>query len=97
MAAKPVDPDHTVMVAVDPQWNNATRRLPEGTPDSPGLLNHAVLSCKLSIAKQKSEETRRRPDVTWSPRAIVTMKKTVISRLALTCPLKRRKPGRQRH
>lgn len=38
-ATKPVDPAQPVMVAGDPQWNNAARRLREGIPVGPGLLN----------------------------------------------------------
>src|SRR5215468_7405436 len=36
---KPVDPAQPVMVAGDPQWNNAAQRLREGIPVGPGLLN----------------------------------------------------------
>jgi LDH2 family malate/lactate/ureidoglycolate dehydrogenase len=35
----PVDPAQPVMVAGDPQWNNAERRMREGIPVGPGLLN----------------------------------------------------------
>ena len=38
-ATKPVDPRQPVMVAGDPQWNNAKQRLQEGIPVGPGLLN----------------------------------------------------------
>jgi len=38
-ATKPVDPRQSVMVAGDPQWNNAKQRLQEGIPVGPGLLN----------------------------------------------------------
>jgi LDH2 family malate/lactate/ureidoglycolate dehydrogenase len=38
-ATKPVDPRQAVMVAGDPQWNNAKQRLQEGIPVGPGLLN----------------------------------------------------------
>jgi len=38
-ATKPVDPDQPVMVAGDPQWNNAATRLRDGIPVGAGLLN----------------------------------------------------------
>ncbi len=38
-ATTPVDPAQPVMVAGDPQWNNAEKRLREGIPVGPGLLN----------------------------------------------------------
>jgi LDH2 family malate/lactate/ureidoglycolate dehydrogenase len=38
-ATKPVDPAQPVMVAGDPQWNNAARRLQDGIPVGLGLLN----------------------------------------------------------
>jgi LDH2 family malate/lactate/ureidoglycolate dehydrogenase len=38
-ATKPVDPAQPVMVAGDPQWNNAARRMREGIPVGPGLMN----------------------------------------------------------
>jgi LDH2 family malate/lactate/ureidoglycolate dehydrogenase len=38
-ATKPVDPKQPVMVAGDPQWNNAKQRLQEGIPVGAGLLN----------------------------------------------------------
>jgi len=38
-ATKPVDPRQSVMVAGDPQWNNAKQRLQEGIPVGAGLLN----------------------------------------------------------
>ena len=38
-ATKPVDLAHPVMVAGDPQWNNAAKRMQEGIPVGPGLLN----------------------------------------------------------
>jgi LDH2 family malate/lactate/ureidoglycolate dehydrogenase len=34
-----VDPDQPVMVAGDPQWNNAATRLRDGIPVGAGLLN----------------------------------------------------------
>ena len=38
-ATKPVDPARPVMVAGDPQWNNAAQRMREGIPVGPGLVN----------------------------------------------------------
>jgi len=38
-ATKPVDPAQPVMVAGDPQWNNAKKRLQEGIPVGAGLMN----------------------------------------------------------
>jgi LDH2 family malate/lactate/ureidoglycolate dehydrogenase len=38
-ATKPVDPAQPVMVAGDPQWNNAAKRMQQGIPVGPGLLN----------------------------------------------------------
>jgi LDH2 family malate/lactate/ureidoglycolate dehydrogenase len=38
-ATKPVDPTEPVMVAGDPQWNNAAKRMQQGIPVGPGLLN----------------------------------------------------------
>jgi LDH2 family malate/lactate/ureidoglycolate dehydrogenase len=38
-ATKPVDPAQPVMVAGDPQWNNAEKRTRDGIPVGPGLLN----------------------------------------------------------
>jgi LDH2 family malate/lactate/ureidoglycolate dehydrogenase len=38
-ATKPVDPAQPVMVAGDPQWNNAQQRLQKGIPVGAGLLN----------------------------------------------------------
>ena len=38
-ATKPVDPTQPVMVAGDPQWNNAAKRMQQGIPVGPGLLN----------------------------------------------------------
>ena len=38
-ATKPVDPAQPVMVAGDPQWNNAAKRRQDGIPVGPGLLN----------------------------------------------------------
>jgi len=36
---KPIDPAQPVMVAGDPQWNNAEKRMQTGIPVGPGLLN----------------------------------------------------------
>ena len=38
-ATTPVDPAQPVMVAGDPQWNNAAKRMREGIPVGPGHLN----------------------------------------------------------
>jgi LDH2 family malate/lactate/ureidoglycolate dehydrogenase len=38
-ATTPMDPSQPVMVAGDPQWNNAEKRMREGIPVGPGLLN----------------------------------------------------------
>jgi LDH2 family malate/lactate/ureidoglycolate dehydrogenase len=38
-ATEPVDPAQPVMVAGDPQWNNAKKRMEEGIPVDPGLMN----------------------------------------------------------
>ena len=38
-ATTPMDPAQPVMVAGDPQWNNAKKRLAEGVPVGAGLLN----------------------------------------------------------
>ena len=38
-ATTPMDPAQPVMVAGDPQWNNAEKRMAEGIPVGPGLLN----------------------------------------------------------
>jgi LDH2 family malate/lactate/ureidoglycolate dehydrogenase len=38
-ATTPIDPAQPVMVAGDPQWNNAKQRLQHGIPVGPGLLN----------------------------------------------------------
>src|SRR5258705_12130860 len=38
-STKPVDPAQPVMVAGDPQWKNAAKRLQEGIPVGVGLLN----------------------------------------------------------
>jgi LDH2 family malate/lactate/ureidoglycolate dehydrogenase len=47
-AAKPVDPAQPVMVAGDPQWNNAAKRMQDGIPVGAGLLNqirHIAQAC----------------------------------------------------
>ena len=38
-ATEPIDPARPVMVAGDPQWNNAEQRMQNGIPVGPGLLN----------------------------------------------------------
>lgn len=49
-ATKPVDPAQPVMVAGDPQWNNAAKRLREGIPVGPGLLNQIRQIAQASAA-----------------------------------------------
>ena len=49
-ATKPVDPSQPVMVAGDPQWNNAERRMTEGIPVGPGLLNQVRHIAQASAA-----------------------------------------------
>ena len=47
-ATKPVDPAQPVMVAGDPQWNNAAKRMQEGISVGAGLLNqvrHIAQAC----------------------------------------------------
>ena len=36
---RPIDPAQPVMVAGDPQWKNAAKRMQEGIPVGPGLMN----------------------------------------------------------
>jgi LDH2 family malate/lactate/ureidoglycolate dehydrogenase len=38
-ATTPVDPAQPVIVTGDPQWNNAAKRMQEGIPVGPGLMN----------------------------------------------------------
>jgi LDH2 family malate/lactate/ureidoglycolate dehydrogenase len=38
-STRPVDPAQPVMVAGDPQWKNADKRMKDGIPVGPGLLN----------------------------------------------------------
>jgi LDH2 family malate/lactate/ureidoglycolate dehydrogenase len=38
-ATKPMDPAQPVMVAGDPQWQNAAKRMAEGIPVGAGLMN----------------------------------------------------------
>ncbi|HET7884061.1 MAG TPA: Ldh family oxidoreductase [Acetobacteraceae bacterium] len=49
-ATTPVDPSQPVMVAGDPQWNNATKRMAEGIPVGPGLLNQVRQIAQASAA-----------------------------------------------
>src|SRR5271157_3406695 len=49
-ATTPVDPAHPVMVAGDPQWNNAAKRMAEGIPVGPGLLNQVRQIAQASAA-----------------------------------------------
>jgi LDH2 family malate/lactate/ureidoglycolate dehydrogenase len=49
-ATTPVDPSQPVMVAGDPQWNNAAKRMAEGIPIGPGLLNQVRQIAQASAA-----------------------------------------------
>jgi LDH2 family malate/lactate/ureidoglycolate dehydrogenase len=49
-ATKPVDPAQPVMVAGDPQWQNAERRRRDGIPVGPGLLNQVRQIAQASAA-----------------------------------------------
>jgi LDH2 family malate/lactate/ureidoglycolate dehydrogenase len=49
-ATKPVDPAQPVMVAGDPQWNNAEKRMAEGIPVGPGLLGQVRQIAQASAA-----------------------------------------------
>jgi LDH2 family malate/lactate/ureidoglycolate dehydrogenase len=49
-ATKPVDPTQPVMVAGDPQWNNAAKRSVEGIPVGSGLLNQVRQIAQASAA-----------------------------------------------
>jgi LDH2 family malate/lactate/ureidoglycolate dehydrogenase len=49
-ATKPVDPATPVMVAGDPQWNNAAARLRDGIPVGPGLLSQIRQVAQASAA-----------------------------------------------
>jgi LDH2 family malate/lactate/ureidoglycolate dehydrogenase len=49
-ATKPVDPKQPVMVAGDPQWNYAAKRMAEGIPVGPGLLNQVRQIAQASAA-----------------------------------------------
>jgi LDH2 family malate/lactate/ureidoglycolate dehydrogenase len=49
-ATTPVDPAQPVMVAGDPQWNNASKRMAEGIPVGPGLLNQVRQIAQASAA-----------------------------------------------
>jgi len=49
-ATKPVDPVQPVMVAGDPQWNNAKQRLQDGIPVGAGLLNQVRQIAQASAA-----------------------------------------------
>jgi LDH2 family malate/lactate/ureidoglycolate dehydrogenase len=50
-ATKPVDPATPVMVAGDPQWNNAAVRRRDGIPVGPGLLNQIRQIAQASAAR----------------------------------------------
>ncbi|MBV9859701.1 MAG: Ldh family oxidoreductase [Alphaproteobacteria bacterium] len=49
-ATEPADPAQPVMVAGDPQWNNAAKRRDEGIPVGPGLLNQIRQIAQASAA-----------------------------------------------
>jgi LDH2 family malate/lactate/ureidoglycolate dehydrogenase len=49
-ATKPVDPAQAVMVAGDPQWNYAAKRMEEGIPVGPGLLGQVRQIAQASAA-----------------------------------------------
>jgi LDH2 family malate/lactate/ureidoglycolate dehydrogenase len=49
-STKPVDPAQPVMVAGDPQWNNAAKRMEEGIPVGPGLLGQVRQIAQASAA-----------------------------------------------
>jgi LDH2 family malate/lactate/ureidoglycolate dehydrogenase len=49
-ATKPIDPAQPVMVAGDPQWNNAAKRMEVGIPVGPGLLNQVRQIAQASAA-----------------------------------------------
>ena len=49
-ATKPVDPGQPVMVAGDPQWNNAAKRREEGIPVGAGLLQQIRQIAQASAA-----------------------------------------------
>jgi LDH2 family malate/lactate/ureidoglycolate dehydrogenase len=49
-ATKPVDPKQPVMVAGDPQWNYEAKRMAEGIPVGPGLLNQVRQIAQASAA-----------------------------------------------
>jgi len=50
-ATKPVDPAMPVMVAGDPQWNNAAQRMCDGIPVGPGLLGQIRQIAQASAAR----------------------------------------------
>ena len=50
-ATKPMDPAQPVMVAGDPQWKNAEKRMAEGIPVGPGLLNQVRQIAQASAAE----------------------------------------------
>jgi LDH2 family malate/lactate/ureidoglycolate dehydrogenase len=49
-ATTPVDPAQPVMVAGDPQWQNAEQRLRDGIPVGPGLLQQIRQIAQASAA-----------------------------------------------
>jgi LDH2 family malate/lactate/ureidoglycolate dehydrogenase len=50
-ATKPIDPAQPVMVAGDPQWNYAAKRMAEGIPVGAGLLNQVRQIAQASAAQ----------------------------------------------
>jgi LDH2 family malate/lactate/ureidoglycolate dehydrogenase len=53
---EPVDPAQPVMMAGDPQWNNATKRLREGIPAGTALLHQLRRIAQVSAAQCRSDE-----------------------------------------
>jgi len=49
-ATRPMDPAQPVMVAGDPQWKNAEKRMAEGIPVGPGLLGQVRQIAQASAA-----------------------------------------------
>jgi hypothetical protein len=50
LSVSPVGPAQPVMMAGDPQWNNATKRMREGIPVPTGLLNQLRQIAQVSAA-----------------------------------------------
>jgi LDH2 family malate/lactate/ureidoglycolate dehydrogenase len=49
-ATRPMDPAQPVMVAGDPQWNYAAKRMADGIPVGPGLLSQVRQIAQASAA-----------------------------------------------